>query len=235
MNECNEGLPIAIYLNAAELQQRLSAFLDPTHSSAVKAFGDDVVDRSLNRPRRDLQILLAQFPVIHLIHTLVEIVSHFLQAFLGALLSTSMRKFAPTLNGRVEVYLGQEVEGARTKAQVPNRINNGRRTRTAETGKLANSALREGNSGAPSSGCSRPSGVEQSADCRGGWLYTPQCAEMATTLGRDAEYRGLATAGRPPAFFPLRCAHRPRLWLAAVHGKRACPWRDGATPRLRDG
>ena len=39
-------------------------------------------------------------------------------------LSTPMRKFTPTLNSRFEVYLGQEVKDARTKAQVPSRINN---------------------------------------------------------------------------------------------------------------
>jgi hypothetical protein len=39
-------------------------------------------------------------------------------------LSTSAGKFAPTLSNGVEVYLGQEVRDAWTKAQVPNRVNN---------------------------------------------------------------------------------------------------------------
>jgi hypothetical protein len=43
-------------------------------------------------------------------------------------------------------------------------------SRPAEIGKLSYSVLREGSSGTHSSGCPRSSGVEQSADCRGGWL-----------------------------------------------------------------
>jgi hypothetical protein len=103
-------------------------------------------------------------------------------AFGGVLtlvLSTAMHKFAPTISDGDEVYLGQEVRDARTKAQVSNRINNRRRTRTAKGGKLPHRFAREGNTGTHSSGSTRSSGMEQSADSRGDRLQTPQCSEMA--------------------------------------------------------
>jgi hypothetical protein len=57
---------------------------------------------------------------------------------------------------------------------------------------------------------------------------------METTLGRNTEYRRLAATGSPPAFFPLKCEHRLRHWLAAVRENKGYHWQDGAMPRSRD-
>ena len=73
MNEFGKRIPIAIHLNAAELQQVFCPLFDPAHTAAVEALGDDVIHCALDRPRRNLQILLAQFLVVHLIHMLIEL------------------------------------------------------------------------------------------------------------------------------------------------------------------
>jgi len=69
------------------LQQVLSPLFDPAHPAAIEALGDHVIHCALHRSRRNFQILLAQFFVVHLVHTLVDIVAHFLQAFSVALLA----------------------------------------------------------------------------------------------------------------------------------------------------
>jgi hypothetical protein len=56
---------------------------------------------------------------------------------------------------------------------------------------------------------------------------------MVQMLDRDMKYRRLATAGSTAALFLVRRAPGPRLWLAAVRGKKECRWHAGATPRLR--
>ena len=87
MNEFDKGIPISVHLNAAKLQQVLGALFDPAHTAAVEALGDDIVHCPFNGSGRNLQVLFAQFLVIYLVHPLVDVFSHLVQAFSGTLLA----------------------------------------------------------------------------------------------------------------------------------------------------
>jgi hypothetical protein len=66
-------------------------------------------------------------------------------------------------------------------------------------------------------------------------LCTPHGSEMAAAMGEEEKHRRPTEARSSTASFPLRCGHRPRLWLAAVREKRGCLWRAGAMLRMYDG
>ena len=75
MDEPQEGLPVTVEFDAAEMQEGLGALADPTHAAVVEALADHVLHRTLSVPGGQLEILATQPAVVHLIDSVEEVVA----------------------------------------------------------------------------------------------------------------------------------------------------------------
>src|SRR5690606_9677058 len=69
----DEGVPVAVDLDAAELEEGLRALRDPAHAGGVEALSDDVADGALDGPGADLEVLVQELAVVHEADALREI------------------------------------------------------------------------------------------------------------------------------------------------------------------
>src|SRR5580693_7504345 len=71
--ESHERVPVAIDLDAPELEECLCPLSNPTHAGTVEPLRDHIADGSLDGARADLQILLQQLLVVHHVDALLDV------------------------------------------------------------------------------------------------------------------------------------------------------------------
>ena len=80
MNEALEGLPVAVDLDAAQLDDRLRALLDPAHAAVVAAMRDDVLDGALDDAGGDREVAATEGAVSDLVDPLLEVAPRIVQS-----------------------------------------------------------------------------------------------------------------------------------------------------------
>ncbi len=87
MDEVHEAVPVAVGLDASQLDDRLDAFLDPAHPTVVATLADDVLDGAFYRTASQLKIQLGDLVVGHLVDSILEIEDHAEQTLALALVA----------------------------------------------------------------------------------------------------------------------------------------------------
>ena len=75
-DEGNEVVPFPVDLDATQLEQGLSALLDPAHASVVEALGDDMLHGTLDDARGNLIVVVAKLAVGHHVLSFRQIADH---------------------------------------------------------------------------------------------------------------------------------------------------------------
>src|SRR5882757_1123338 len=87
MDEVDEAVPVAVGLDAPQLDDCLDAFLDPAHPAVVAAITNDILDGAFYRTTSQLEILFDDLVVGHLVDSLLQIADHAEQALALALVA----------------------------------------------------------------------------------------------------------------------------------------------------
>lgn len=99
MREGDKGIPVAVELDAAQLQQRLGPLLDPAHPALVKSLRDEVPDGALDDTAAEFEVLTRQLLVVHHCHALGQVVGGLREPrlLLGSRSSASLARRARTI------------------------------------------------------------------------------------------------------------------------------------------
>jgi hypothetical protein len=89
--ELDEVVPVTVGLDAPQLHDGLNAFLDPTHPAVVATLADDVLDRTFHGATSQLEILLDDLVVGHLVDAFLQVPDHAEQALAFALVAWACR------------------------------------------------------------------------------------------------------------------------------------------------
>src|SRR5437879_360846 len=89
MDEVDEAVPVAVGLDAPQLDDGLDAFLDPAHPAVVAALADDVLVGAFYRTASQLEVLLDDLVVGHLVDSILQIADHAEQALALAFVAGS--------------------------------------------------------------------------------------------------------------------------------------------------
>jgi hypothetical protein len=90
-----EGFPVAVLMDAPQLQQGLGTLSDPSHPSVVEADGDEVIHCALDGSRADLEIAIGEPLLVHHPETLGQVSDGGLESFASPLVSRPRARDAP--------------------------------------------------------------------------------------------------------------------------------------------